>query len=137
MNKIFFVVAAPALALLIGCPSASADTDSIASWGNDNLGGSVGLNGGSVSVGGVTTSVDGINTLDGQFSVKGYGYSSTVDQHYGLDGLETEHNVVTPGGNFSQEGYLYYNPSKWATYEASGGGYETEFICDPICHAVN
>lgn len=145
MNKIIFAITVPALAALAlaVAPSASADTDSIASWGNENLGGSLGVNGGSVSVGGVTTTVDGINTLDGQLQVKGYGYSSTVDQHYGafgvgsVDGLETEWTVVTPQGTHEAEGYLYYTPPKFATFEASGPGYTSEFVCDPLCHPVN
>ena len=126
------------LALCTAAPAA-ADTDDIASWGNENLGGSVGTTGGSVSVAGVTTSVDGIGTLHGTTSVVGNGWSSTVDQHYSLtEGLETEWSVTDRSGdNLEVEGYIYPH-STWATLEAvntpaQGEVQAFQLVCDPIC----
>lgn len=140
-------VFAAGLACAAPAAPAMADTDSITSWGNDNLGGSLGTTGGSVAIGGIRTTVDGFGTFDGSLQVAGPGYSSRVDQHYRLDGLETELTIVNDEGpagveTTNVEGYLYYNPARWATLETrsttrvdrDGNIIVTRIVCDPICH---
>lgn len=128
-------------ALALATPSvASADNTSWGSVGDQNLGATVGPNGGTVSVGGITTSVDGINTLNGEFSISGYGYKSTVIQKYGalgigdVRGLHTVWTVDGPEGQISRvHGHIYYptpaDPTL-AFFEADLPGQSVAIRCD-------
>lgn len=144
--KICATIAATAAAGIATAGIAAADTtNNIVNVGNDNLGASVGTNGGSVAVGGVRTSVNGIGTLSGTLQVKSPTFTSTVNQSYSLNGLETEWDLTNNRGvigndNLHVEGYIYPgNP--WATLEATDTpAYGTvnafELVCDPICHST-
>lgn len=125
--------AAAALALGLAA-TAAADTDSIVSWGDSNLGGSLGYNGGSASFGGITTTIDGINTFDGSLTVSGYGVTSKVQQHYTLGSTETEWDLTSGGSTSHVEGYLYYDPSRWGALDIDANGGSVSIVCDPLCH---
>lgn len=119
---------------LSGAAHALADTDSIATWGDSNLGGSVGTTGGSASLAGVTATVDGIGTFNGSLSVSGYGYSSVVNQSYSTSGIETHWMGKTPTSTFTGDGEIKLYDSE-LEIEATFTGPGYTLVCDPVCHA--
>lgn len=127
-TKIAAAVVAAAASAMIIAPAASAGTNDFGSWGNKNLGGSVGTTGGSVSVGGYTATVDGINTLTGTTTLSGpNGPISGITENYSTSGLNTTGYI----GNNTGSGELeLYNGQPVGELTWNG----STVVCNPFCH---
>lgn len=131
-NLLASAIIAAAAVLGLGLAStASADTNSYGSVGNDNLGGSLGMDGFSVSVGGTTLTSQGWPESHTTIVGPAGSYDATTD--YGTDEIEHHSTFTSPTVTFSTQGEIYYN-GQWSTLSTLTANGMTVTCVNGVCH---